>query len=153
MSEAFHNLTEFFSRDVCQRGAAPLKTGVQIAISVGGEGPFSLVKEKTTLVVNEQPPAKPDMTFEIAPQGLAQLKALDTDDLGLVGVEIAKRLLSDDPKTKMKARVHIGPFEILRNGYLGVLPLGGATLFQFLREKGFSGIGRIKKAMQNLRTR
>ena len=57
-----------------------------------------------------------------------------------------------DPTFRIKASVHIGAFDLLRNGYLGVLPLGGVTVMRFLSSKGLNGIGKIKDAIGRMRT-
>ena len=60
-------------------------------------------------------------------------------------------MLSQEESLRLKAKVHIGSFQLLRNGYLGILPLGGVTVMKFLASKGFSSIGKIKDAISNLK--
>ena len=47
--------------------------------------------------------------------------------------------------------VFVGPFDFLTHGYLGILPLGGATVMKFLASKGFTGISKIRDAISKLR--
>ena len=56
-----------------------------------------------------------------------------------------------DQEFRVLAKVHIGPFKLLRNGYFSILPLGGATVMKYLGAKGFGNIGKIKDAIARMR--
>ena len=149
--ESVSSLEKFFALDVCQRATKPLKEGIEIAIYVADEGPVSLIKIENQAKIITTAPKNPDMSFWIGPQGIKELMQLTTSDIGEVGIAIIKLMLSKDPNTVLKAKVHIGTFSLLRNGYLGVLPLGGSTVMKFLATKGFTNIGKIKDAISSLR--
>ncbi len=148
----FKELSDFFSRDVCQRATKPLREGIQIAVHVAGAEAMSLSKKGGRLSVEAGPPKKADMTFLVPERALRELTATDTNEIGEIGIAILKLMAHSDPEMRISAKVHIGLFDLLRNGYLGVLPLGGAPVMKFLASKGFNGVGKIKDAISRLRT-
>lgn len=152
MSKNREQLAELFSRDVCTRATKPLRNGVQIAVTIGKEGPFNLHKDGDKMAVSAEAPASPDMTFHLPERALNELASVHTEDIGEVGVAILKLMAHGDPKMRMSAKVHIGAFTLLRNGYLGVLPLGGPGVMKFLASKGLTNIGKIKDALGRLKT-
>jgi hypothetical protein len=148
----FQLLKAFFERPVCVAGTKPLRDGIQIAVHLAGAGPVTLQKRGGRPEVLSSPPEKPQMTFHVPSKGLQQLVSTQTEDVGEIGVAILKLMAHSDPEYHVTAKVHIGLFDLLRNGYLGVLPLGGATVMKFLGTKGFGSIGKIKEAIGRLRT-
>lgn len=148
---SFDKLKAFFHRDVVQKGTNPLRSGIEIALYLDGNGPVTLVKEKNEVVPKDKAPQAPDMTFWVTSAGLEQLLKNDSSDVGDIGVEILKLMANQDPDLKMKAKVHIGAFTLLRNGYMMVLPLGGSTVMKFLATKGLSSVGKIKDAISSLK--
>lgn len=152
MQKHYESLAAFFRRDVCQRATKPLRDGIVIAVAVDGEAPLSLTKMGGRMEVTMEKPAKPDMSFSLTAKGLEQLSSLQTEDIGEIGVGILKLMAHSDPAYRMTAKVHIGMFDLLRHGYLGVLPLGGPTVMKFLGAKGFGSIGKIKDALSRLRS-
>lgn len=146
------DLRRLFERPVCVKGFGPIRKGVEIAVHLAGEGPATLGKSATGPEVRPSAPAKPDMTFHVPAKALEELLKQQTEDVGDIGVAILKLMANGDPAYRIHAKVHIGAFDLLRNGYLGVLPLGGPAVMRFLSSKGFTGIGKIKDAIQRLRT-
>lgn len=145
-------LKELFARSVCRKATGPLRKGIELAVHLNGEGPVTLTKTAEGLDVLSKAPAKPDMTFHVPEKALLELLGTQTEDVGEIGVAILKLMAHGDPAYRIQAKVHIGPFDLLRNGYLGVLPLGGATVMKFLSTKGLTGVGKIKDAIGRLRT-
>lgn len=141
----------FFDRDVTKRGMKPLKDGIEIALYVDDKGPMTLGKKEGTPYVDVQAPLSAHLSFWIPSHSAKSLSELQTEDLGELGVAILKLMANPDPGYRIRARVHIGLFEFLRSGYLGVLPLGGSTVMKFLASRGFSGIGKIREAISRLR--
>lgn len=148
---SFEKLKTLFQRDVAQRATKPLRSGVEIAVFIDGNGPATLVKSDGALLVEDRAPSSPDMSFWTTTKGLQELLKNDTNEIGDIGVEILKLMANSDPELKMKAKVHIGTFTLLRNGYMLVLPLGGATVMKFLASKGLSSVGKIKDAISSLK--
>jgi len=145
-------LKEFFSRPVCNAATKPLREGVQIAIYLDDQGPVCLTKKNKAMTVETTAPAKPDMTFWVPAPAVATLTSLTTEDVGEIGVEILKLMAHDDAAHRISAKVHIGTFDLLRHGYLGVLPLGGPAVMKFLASKGLTGVGKIKDAISKLKS-
>jgi len=148
----FQVLKDLFARPVCQRATQPLRDGTEIAVFIDEEGPATLQKLGGAFEAVAHAPRKPDMTFVVPNRALDQLAATTTEDIGEIGVEILKLMASPEAELRITAKVHIGLFDILRHGYLSVLPLGGASVMKFLGSKGFGGIGKIKDAISRLRT-
>jgi hypothetical protein len=146
-------LRDFFNRPLAQQAVQPLREGIEISVYIDELGPVCLTKKDGRTAITEQAPAKPDMSFWVTTPGIQKLSASQATDIGEIGIEICKLMISSDPKERLKASVHIGLFDLLRNGYLGVIPLGGASLMKFLGTQGFGSIGKIKDAISKLRTK
>lgn len=149
--ENYEKLRAIFDREVCQKATKPLRDGVKIAIYVGEDGPLTLSHQGGRTGIFRTAPTSPDMTFIIPPRAIEDLEAIQTEDIGEIGVAIIKQMMSDDETRKIKAKVHIGTFDLLRNGYLGIIPLGGTTVMKYLGTKGFASIGKIKDAISKMR--
>lgn len=151
-NEFLEKITAYCERDVFQKGTKPLKEGVEIAIAVEGSDPITLLrtKEKTTVVAT--PPKKPDISVDLKSRSLEILTEQNTQDVGEVGITIVKLMMSGDAAEKIGVKVHVGIFDFVFHGYLGILPLGGPTFMKFLGEKGFSSISKIKDAISSLRS-
>ena len=141
----------FFSQDVARRATAPLRNGVELALYLDDKGPVTLKKEKEGMAVIQGAPDSPDMSFWVTTKALQYLINHDTKDIGEIGIEIMKLMIHADPEYRLKAKVHLHPFTLLRNGYLGVLPLGGGTVMKFLASKGLTNISKIKDAISSLK--
>lgn len=148
----FENLKKLFSKVPSQTATKPLREGIEIAVYINESGPVTLSKSAGRAVVTNLPPIKPDMTFWATSEGVKELAELETDEIGEIGIAICKQLLSKESNKILKAKVHIGTFDLLRNGYLGVIPLGGTALMKFLGSQGLGGIGKIKDAIAKFRS-
>lgn len=151
LSSEIKLIKDFFALDVCQRATRPLKDGIEIGLHIEGFPPVRLSKGNGKVQVDETLIKSPDMTFWIGKKGVQELAAMNTEDIGEIGVAIMKLMLTEDPEKRLTAKVHIGSLKLLTHGYLGVLPLGGSTVMKFLASKGFSSIGKIKDAISQLR--
>lgn len=145
-------LRDFFHRPECQLAVGPLRNGVEIRIRFPDGQLIALKKSKTSLEVIEGDPSAPDLTIVMATNSLTELMSIEAEDVGDVGVGILKLMAHSDPQIRITAKVHVGIFGFLRNGYLGILPLGGMKVTQFLASKGVSGLGKIKSAIDSLRS-
>ncbi len=150
--EHFGKLKSFFDQDVCLRGMKPLRNGIEIALFVDERGPVTLTKRENKPTVLENAPYSADMTFWVPPAAIEVLSKETTNDIGEMGIAILRLMASSDPNLRIRTRVHIGLFEFLRGGYLGVLPLGGTTVMKYLASKGFDGIGKIREAISKLKS-
>ncbi len=136
--------------DVFQSGMRPIKDGRTLAIQFPTET-LTLTKTGGHARVEAQAPTKPDLTFVIPEAALSRLEASQATSIGDVGIEIAKLLLEEDAALRMQTKVHLGLFDMVRYGYLGVLPLGGPAFMKFLSAKGFGSMSKIRNVISNLR--
>lgn len=149
--EILQHLQTFLSRDVCKKGTAPLHQGVQLAIFVGEHGPFTIEKAEDQAICRSDAPTAPEMTIHVPAKAFEQLCRSDTQEVGEVGVEIIKLMLHSDPNFRIRAKVHIGLFGLLTNGYLAILPLGGGAVMKFLASSGLTSMEKIKTAIERFK--
>jgi|GEM_PF-971181 len=148
------SLRNFFEQPVAQRAMKPIKDGSEIALCLMSQGEtITLTKQSGVPVIRIKTPSNPDMTFSIPQNALSQLTAIRTEDIGTIGIAIAKAMIAEDPEHRLGVQVHIGPFDLLMKGYLGVIPLGGKSFMKFLASKGFASLGQIREAISTLRTK
>ena len=147
----FSRLQEFFSRDVSTRATKPLKDNIEIALHLDSLTPVCLTKTDGKLLLKESVAKSPDMSFWVSSAAINQLCDFQTEDIGEIGIQIIKLMLTENTDIRLKVKVHIGSIALFTHGYLGVLPLGGATVMKFLASKGFSNIGKIKDAISKVR--
>lgn len=152
MSSVPEQLQAFFDRAPCREAVGPLRTGAQIRIKTFQNEILTLKKEKGGVIISSGEPADPDLTVLLGEKSVDAVMAISASDVGDVGVEILRLMAHGDPAVKIRCKVHVGLFGFLRNGYLGILPLGGMKVTQFLASKGLSGIGKIKAAIDSLRS-
>jgi len=145
-------IQKFFERPVAMDAVRPLRDGVEIGVHLPDQKIVSLKKTPVGMQVVDKAPNGPDLSIFLGDESVDSLTAISADDVGDIGVEILKLMAHADPKKKIRAKVHIGLFSFLRNGYLSILPLGGKKVAQFLASKGLSGLGKIKAAIDSLRS-
>jgi hypothetical protein len=151
-TEILERIQEFFNRQACRDGVRPLKEKIEIAIYVGSDGPGTLLKESGGVKVLPTAPGKADLTFWVTEKAVDKLLAAETNSVGDVGIAILQLMASSDADCKIKAKVHVGIFDMLRKGYLGVIPLGGPAVMKYLGSKGFGSIGKIKDAISQMKS-
>ncbi len=153
-AESITILQQFFQRPVAVDAVRPLRDGIEIGVHLADKKTIlCLRKTPVGIQVLETPPREPDLSVTLGADSLTALTAIQADDVGDIGVELLKLMAHSDPQKKIRAKVHIGLFTFLRNGYVSILPLGGKKVAQFLAAKGLSGLGKIKSAIDSLRTK
>lgn len=143
-------LNQLFSKPVFQQGTKPFSKGVELALKIE-TATVRLVREDSGMKVLPGPAKQPDMTFTLPQNAIGTLESLGTTDIGEMGIEIIKLMMHNDPTYRINAKVHIGGFDLLRNGYFSVLAGGGPTVMRYLATKGFSSLGKIKAAISRLK--
>ena len=151
MASPTEPLQSFFDRAPCREAVGPLGTGTQIRIKTFAGEILTLKKQFSGVAITEGDCTEADLTVTLGEKSVPALLAIQAADVGDVGVEILKWKAHADPEVKIRCKVHVGLFGFLRNGYLGILPLGGMKVTQFLASKGLSGLGKIKAAIDSLR--
>ena len=148
---ALSKLNALIGSPVFQKGTSPLKNNVEIGVFLNGEGPVTLARREGKSIIEESAPKKADMTFRIPPKAGELLAGLKTEDVGEFGVELIKLMAHGDPDYRINVKVHVGIFDFITHGYLGILPLGGQTVMKHLSSMGLTGIGKIKDAIAKFR--
>lgn len=152
MVTSFDSLKAFFEKPVCQAGTKPLRNGIEIALYINDDQtPKALIKQNNIVKVTSSVPKKPDFSFWVTDGAISTLNSLTTENLGEIGIEILKLMAHSDPAYKITVKVHIGVFDLIRNGYLGVIPLGGPSVMKYLASKGLGNIGKIREAISKMR--
>lgn len=151
-SDHFHNLQAFFSKAICQKAAGPLRNDLELAIDVGSLSTFALSKKNNSLVLEDRHPKTPDISFFLGEEVPQLLNDFAFEDFSEIGIFILQLMLEKEPSKKVKAKVHIPPLKMVRNGYFGILALGGAPLMGFLAKKGLGSFSQIKNALSHLRS-
>jgi hypothetical protein len=146
--QAFEKLKDFFeNRLVCKQAADPLRKNVEIGIIINERTPCVFFKNGDAPKFEMREAKSPDVVFYINPDAVEALVNQETNDIGELGIVIAKQYLVKTIRIKVKGSM----INLLTNGYLGVIKAGGLSFGRFLANHGISGLGRIKDVIQNLR--
>ena len=147
--QAFEKLKDFFeNRKACRLAAEPLKKGVEIGVVINDVVDCSFFKDGEDPRFEKRSAKNPDVVFYIAPDAIEALVAHETDDVGELGIAVAKQYLSGSVKIKVKGSI----FSLLTNGYLGVIKSGGMSFTRFLAGHGLNGLGKIKDFMTKMKS-
>jgi hypothetical protein len=150
-AQGYALLSQFFQRALCAQATAPLKQGVEMAVSVDGDSEYTLQKTANGLVLLESTATNPHLSFKITPAALSALSEETFNDVGELGIALVKLIVSTEPEKRLDMKVHLGPMDLFLNGYFSVLALGGPGFMKFLATKGFSGIAQVKEALSRFR--
>jgi hypothetical protein len=146
--QAFEQLKDFFeTRPACKVAADPLRQGVEIGIVINDRTQCAFFKDGDKPRFEQRPANKPDVVFYISPDAVQPILSHTSDDIGELGITIAKQYLAGTVKIKVQGSM-IG---LLTNGYLGVIKSGGISFGKFLAQHGVTGLGKVKDVIQNLR--
>lgn len=149
---------DFLENGVASRQAAkPIKKGAVMGLRFTGfDDAFHITRGKEGFEVHRGAAQAPDWVATLTPTALAQLRALSNPDIGDLGVEILRRMAHGYRDADAEDAIHIkvtsGFFTIMRNGYLGVLPLGGPKVAKWLGQNGLKSVSGIKRVFQKLRS-
>lgn len=156
-------LKAFFEEsDLAKRAAHSLKDGREIALLIEPvvepvespqkmAKPFIFVKKEGRNEFLDGLAKKPDVSFFIPEASAHELITQKFDDVGQVGLHIFDKMLSNDPKRKIRVKLHVGFMDLMTGGYFGVLAAGGSDVAKFLAAKGFASLGKLKDLISNLR--
>ena len=149
--------SEFFQREVAKKAARSLtnEIGIEFRITpAGSENATEIFYFTRVGGINTVRPGTspdPEVIFTLPPKAADQILAITSDEVGAIGVEIAKLLVTQDPEIKVRAKLRGGFFTLFSRGYLGVLKEGGGSFAAFLASKGLGGLDSIKKIIQKLK--
>lgn len=129
----------------------PLADGIRVALRLEDGREVLLTKRsgRPELVDEGSPPLR-DVQFqlEIPRAAAAKLAAVRASDVPTIAVALVDLLTHADPTLRIRAKVHAGLFELLRKGYLSVIPLGGAPLMRALGERGIGSLSEIRERLK-----
>ena len=149
----------YFEQNHASRdAAAPLKKGVQIAITVlqanGTEDAYIFERVITGNSLVEAPPgavANTDLSFKVPARTMAELINYQVEEIGEIGVFILRKMMGTTaPEDRIYFKVHCGVLRLMKNGYLGVLAAGGKSVASFLAHNGIS-LSSIKSVLQKFK--
>lgn len=151
---------QYFGREVAQAAARPLADGARIGFAIAGSDGevterFLFRREKgQTRIESVGTDAAPEgeVSFMLTPLAAETILEDPAEDIGTIGVNILKLVVSPDANRRVTVRVHAGFFTLFTQGYFGVLKNGGAALASFLASRGMGGMDAIKSALKNFRS-
>lgn len=150
LDSSFNLLKVFFEKPICQKAAAPLKNGSEVAIQVGDLAPFTLLKDQGHLFLAPSSSSSPDLSFFVGSEIPLLLNQINSDEIGEVGISVFNWMLEKEENKRISVKIHLDSFSVVRKGYLGVLALGGIPLMQYLATKGLGNVSKIKNALIKL---
>ena len=147
----------YFDRSVAQSAAKSIGDGAEIEFRIGtGKDiteTFTFTKQGGRNRVELRPAADPQVVFIVPPQAAEEILANAADDIGSIGVGIAKLIVANDSSRRVSLQLKAGFFTLLGKGYLGVLTAGGTAFASFLAQHGLNGMGAIKSALKKMTTK
>jgi hypothetical protein len=147
----------YFDRPVSQAAAKSLVDGAEIQFQIldSERKPLETLtftkKDRKNCVV-PGPASKPQLTFELTQAAAESILNDASDDIGAIGVNIAKLIISQDPEKKASIHLKTGFLGLFSQGYLGVIAAGGGAFAAFLASRGLSGMSGIKEALKKLKS-
>jgi hypothetical protein len=148
----------YFDREVAQRAAKSLTDGAEIEFRIleaGASKPveiFAFTREAKKNRVLPSAARQAQVTFQMTPQAAEAILSDPSDEIGTIGVNILKMIVSSDPSRRVSIQLNAGFLTLFSKGYFGILTAGGAQVASFLASKGLSGLGAIKAALGKLRS-
>lgn len=142
----------YFDREVARNAAASLSNGVEMELQVLDEAgkaasvvTFTKVAGKNQ--VREGKASDPQIVFTMTPAAAEAILGDTSEDIGAIGVNIAKLILSPDANRRVGIQMKAGFLSLFSKGYFGVVTAGGGAFASFLASKGLNGMGAIKAAL------
>ena len=141
-------LARFFATSPAARKATrSLSRDARVALDLAA-GPARFTMREGAARVESGAEADPDFTLVLPDGAVAQLVALDSDDVGAFGIAFFQLVLSRDPERRVRVRIDAPTSRLVSHGYLGVLASGGAKVAWWLLK---NGVKNPKAAIDRLR--
>ena len=109
-------------------------------------------KKAGSNVIVPGPAGSPQLIFTLSPKAAEEILAFGSNDIGEIGVHIAKMVVSKDPDVQVKVQFKSGFLGLFSKGYFGVVATGGAGFASFLASQGLNGIAGIKSFFGKMKT-
>lgn len=139
---------DYFQRPIAQEAASSLSDGIQVEIRVDTEI-FVLTRKNGSNTVETGASMSPDLVFSLTPAAAEKVLTGPSENIGEIGVHIARLVFSQDPAERIAFHIRAGFLTLFSRGYFGVIPKGGTAFAGFLASKGLSGMSAIKAAIKN----
>lgn len=148
----FEKLQLFFERSICQQTATHLKDGVEICLELKNSPPFLLKKTGNKLELLKASCHQPDMTFFLGKEIPSLLSAIPSETPSEIGISLLDMVLSNKEDGKIRLKIHIDSFAMIRKGYFRILASGGTPLMNYLGKFGLGSFSQIKTIISQLRS-
>lgn len=149
----------YFSRPIAQEAARPLSNGIEIELRIfessgTAESDYQVMfftKESGKNTVNAGPAREPQVVFTLTRAAADAVLADSGQDIGTIGIGIAKLIVSTDPGKKVSVSLRTGFMNLFSKGYFGVIAAGGAHFAAYLASKGLTGMSALKETIHKMR--
>jgi hypothetical protein len=156
MSEATSytdRFSQYFSRDVAERAARSIANGAEMLFEIADSSgaiieSFTFTRSSRHNQVIAGPAQDPQISFRLTPAAAEEILSNASDDIGEIGIQIAKLAISSDANRRVSVRFRAGFLSLFGKGYFGVLAAGGSAFASFLASRGLGGMGAIKAALK-----
>ena len=144
--------SSYFDREVAQQAAKSLVNGAEIEfrVSSSGDSPeeiFTFTKKAGKITIVPEASRNPEVVFTLTAQAAQEILDFPSDEIGPIGVQIAKLVVSPDGNRRVSIQIKAGFFTLFSKGYLGVITAGGSHFASFLATQGLNGIAAIKSIL------
>ncbi len=147
----------YFAREVAAKAARSLKNGSEVEFRIRQPGAsdgdasietFTFTRESGRNAIRPTPAASPQVVFTLTPEAADRILADPSEEVGAIGVQIARLIIARDPARQVSVQLKAGFLTLFSRGYLGVVGAGGAAFASFLASRGLGGMGAIKAAIR-----
>jgi hypothetical protein len=156
-SSTFANrFSAYFDRKVAQKAANSIADGAEVEIRIASSDGrvieiFTFTKEQGKNHIHSSNAKNPQLVFSMTPDAAEIILSDVTEEIGAIGVGIAKLVVTADANRRVSVKFKAGFFTLFSKGYFGVLSAGGSSFASYLASQGFNGIGAIKSTLKNLK--
>lgn len=126
-----------------------LKEGVEIGLVIADSLQLALHQENGLPVLEQRVARSPDVIFYLKPEAVDVLCAKPAEDTGQFGIAVVKEILAGSIRVTVP-----GPlFNLLKNGYLGIIRSGGEKFLTFLTQFGLTTFSKLPTLLKKLKSR
>ena len=143
---------DYFARPVAENAAKSLGNGAEIEFRIGAAEIFTFTRQAGRNAVRAGAAGDPQVVFALSATAAEEILADSSEDIGQIGVQIAKLIVSPDANRRVSVKLKTGFLTLWNKGYFGVIAAGGGPFAAFLASKGLNGLGAIKDTLKNLRS-
>lgn len=156
MATVTERFTDYFNRPAAQKAARSIGDGAEIELRIVNSDntvleTFTFTKDQGKNQIRPHPAKDPQLLFTLTPQAAESILADPAEDVGSIGIHIAKFIISPDTNKRVTVKFKAGFFTLFSKGYFGVLSAGGSGFAGFLASCGLNGMGAIKSVLKKAR--